>query len=230
MDAASPPDQPDLAILLPRSTYWQAIHSLHSSLPLPVDDTQEARVHRDNAAMAEVASLLPVNGDETAIAVRCVVANAQAVDCLRLARLNPDDTRHVMQCNAQSASMMRQANAARSLLLRVQAARRKREADPAACNQDAWTEHCALGEMADAAGQAAPKPPVMAPAPEPAAADPWSEMTEAERYAVTYPRRAALIRAHGGLPDDCSFPPPPPGMVRDIVTGSSRIFLELDRG
>ena len=93
MDAASPPDQPDLAILLPRSTYWQAIHSLHSSLPLPVDDTQEARVHRDNAAMAEVASLLPVNGDETAIAVRCVVANAQAVDCLRLARLNPDDTR-----------------------------------------------------------------------------------------------------------------------------------------
>lgn len=229
MDPASPPDPPDLALLLPHSTYWQAIHILHNSLPLPVDDTPEARTHRDNTAMAEVASLLPVNADEAAIAVRCVAASACAMDCLRLARFHPDDTRHVMRCNAQSAAMMRQADAARSLLLRVQAARRKREANPAACNQDAWTEHCALSQMAEAAGHAAPEPPAD-PAAEPAQADAWDQMTEAERYAITYPQRAALIRAHGGLPDNCSFGPPPPETVHGIVTGGSPILRALDRG
>ena len=142
------------------------------------------------------------------------------MDCLRLARLHPDDFRHVLRCNAQSASMMRQANAARSLLLRVQAARREREANPAACNQDAWTQHCALAQLAEATGHAAPEPP-SPPAPDAAKADTWRDLTEAERYAVTYPRRAALIRAHGALPDNCSFGPPRPAVVRDIVTGNS---------
>jgi len=228
MDADPPPDPPDPTLLLPRSTYWQLVHTLHTSLPLPADDSPEARAHRDNAAIAEVASLLPVNAEEAAIAARCVAANAYAMDCLRLARLHPDDSRHGLRCNAQSASMMRQANAARSLLLRVQAARREREANPAACNQDAWTQHCALAQLAEATGHAAPEPP-SPPAPDAAKADTWRDLTEAERYAVTYPRRAALIRAHGALPDNCSFGPPPPAVVRDIVSGNSPILLDLDR-
>ncbi len=46
--------------------------------------------------------------------------------------------------------MMRQANSALRLLLRLQAARAKREADAAATDRAAWTEHCALGLMAEA--------------------------------------------------------------------------------
>jgi len=59
--------------------------------------------------------------------------------------------------------MMRQANAARALLARIQAARRKREADAGACNQDAWTEHAVARQMAEAIGEAAPQPPPSAP-------------------------------------------------------------------
>jgi hypothetical protein len=81
---------------------------------------RSTRAHRDNT---EVASLLPVNPEEAAIGVRAATANAQTLDCLRLARLHPDDIRHVMRCNAQSAGTMRQANATHTLLLRAQAAR-----------------------------------------------------------------------------------------------------------
>ena len=112
---------------------------LQTGLPPPVDDSAEALAHRDNAAIAEVAAMLPVNAEEASLAARSVAANAQAMDSLRLARRCPDDLDHVLRCSAQAATVMRQANAARSLLLRVQAVRRKREADPDACSQDAWT-------------------------------------------------------------------------------------------
>src|SRR6478609_4016266 len=118
MDPAPLPEQPDLSLLLPRSTYWQIVQDLRSSLPLPADETPEARVHRDRAAIADVASMLPANAEEVRIAVRSVSADAQATECLRLARRHAGDLAAVLKCNAQSVSMMRQANAARALLAR----------------------------------------------------------------------------------------------------------------
>jgi len=161
------------------------VHTLHTSLPLPADDSPEARAHRDNAAIAEVASLLPVNAEEAAIAARCVAANAYAMDCLRLARLHPDDSRHVLRCNAQSASMMRQARAFRTALDRAQTARRKREAAP----------------DADAAGPQMPAPVADAPAQAPSPQSPRpNPIAEAERYALQHRKRAVLIRRLGHLP------------------------------
>jgi len=229
MDPAPLPEQPDLSLLLPRSTYWQIVHDLRSSLPLPADETPEARVHRDRAAIADVASMLPANAEEARIAVRSVSADAQATECLRLARRHTGDLAAVLKCNAQSVSMMRQANAARALLARIQAARRKREADAGACNQDAWTEHAVARQMAEAIGEAAPQPPPSAPTPEPARDDTGNSLTEAELFAVTYPQRAKLIRSLGHLPEPCSFGPPAPELVRAIVSGTSPVLLELDR-
>jgi hypothetical protein len=74
-----------------------------------------------------------------------VAAGAQALDCLRLARENPSDAPLALKCTARFASMMRQARSARSLLMRVQAQRRKREADNASLDKAAWIEHCAIG-------------------------------------------------------------------------------------
>jgi hypothetical protein len=54
-------------------------------------------------------------------------------------------------------------------------------------------------------------------------------MTEAEQYAVNYPRRAALFRTHGGLPPNCTFGAPEPHIVEAIVNGTSPVFLELDQ-
>jgi len=98
----------------------------------------------------------------------------------------------------------------------------------------------------------APPPPVSAPvaeaqpaptAPEPArgplrprgtaapeeADDPPRDLpTEADRYALTYPRRAREIRRHGGLPPDCSFGPPDDEVVQALIAGSSPTLRALD--
>ncbi|MGH7212755.1 MAG: hypothetical protein ACREF1_14985, partial [Acetobacteraceae bacterium] len=71
-------------------------------------------------------------------------------DCLRLAQLPETAPEWASKCRAQAIGMMRQANAALRLLLRLQDARRKLEGDAAACDRLAWTEHCALGLMAEA--------------------------------------------------------------------------------
>jgi hypothetical protein len=156
------------------------------------------------------------------------------MDSLRLARQYPGDPNFILKCTARSAGMMREARATRSLLLRVQAERRKREADNAATDRAAWTEHCAIGLMAQALGRAGPgamvEPP---PPPVPAAvedampiADP---IAEAEHYAVVYPQRAALIRRRGRVPDNVSFGPPEDYLVRALVTGRTAALLALDR-
>jgi hypothetical protein len=133
------------------------------------------------------------------------------MDCLRLGRVHAADLALVLRCTAQSANMMRQARGARSLLLRVQAARQKREADGAATDKAAWIEHCAVGLMADALGRSPPAPRAEPPpAPTPAPADTFGLLTEAEQYAIIHPRRAALIRSLGRLPDKCDFGPPAP--------------------
>lgn len=226
-DEAFEPGAPDLSLLLSRSTYWQIVADLQASLPPPPDDTSAARAHRDRAAIAAIGSMLPANAEEARIALRCVIADAQAIEAVRQSRLRPDDFAAMMRCNAWCASMMRQANAARALLARVQTIRRKREADGTALNQDSWIEHAVVGLLAEAMDLPAPEPPPPAPEPEPE--DKFRQLTEAEQYAVTYPRRAALIRSLGRLPEPCNFGPPPPELVEAIVTGTSPILLELDR-
>jgi hypothetical protein len=53
---------------------------------------------------------------------------------------------------------------------------------------------------------------------------------EAEAYALNYPRRAALIRQLGRLPDNPSFGPPEDYLVRALVAGRTPALLALDAG
>jgi hypothetical protein len=231
MDQSPPSEAPDLTLQLPRDIYYQIVHTLRGALPPPLTDTADDLARRDNAAIGAVACLLPANAEEADLAAQFVAANAQAMECLRLARVHAADTSQVLRCTAQSANMMRQARGARSLLLRVQAARQKREANNVATDKAAWIEHCAIGLMAEALGraQAAPTaepPPVPEPPPEPD--DKFALLTEAEQYAIIYPRRAALIRSLGRLPDKCDFGPPSPELVHAIVTGTSPTLCALE--
>jgi len=214
--------QPDLALQLPRDMYYLLIHTLCGSLPPPITNSPEDRIRRDNAAMAQVACLLPANADEANIAVQYIAASAQALDCLRLARAYPSEEVLGLKCTAQAASMMRQARGARSLLMRVQAQREKREADNVSADQAARTEHCAIGLMADALGRDAPAP--MAE-PEPQA----DIAAEADQYALGHRKRAALIRSLGRLPDRLDVGPLRPELVHAIVTGTSAILRALDK-
>ena len=202
---------PDLTLQLPRDTYYQIVHTLCASLPAPVTDTPEDLARRDNAAIAQVASLLPANADEANLAVQYVATSAQSMLCLRLARdYATADHAYFLKFSALAVGMMRQARSARSLLLRVQAARQKREADNAAADKAAWTEHCAIGLMTDALGRAPPPataepPPPPPPMPMEETAPQPDPATEADQYALIYPRRAALIRSLGGLPAQLRF-------------------------
>jgi len=91
------------------------------------------------------------------------------------------------------------------------------------------------GPVAEA--QPAPAPPEPAPdarrahrlaAPAEADDPPRDLPTEADRNALTYPRRAREIRRHGRLPPDCSFGPPDDEVVQAIIAGSSPALRALD--
>jgi hypothetical protein len=238
----------DLSLQLPRDTYWLIVHDLHRSLPPPPTDDPDACARRDRAAIAEVAAMLPGNAEEASLAAQYVATKAYALHCLQAARDHPGDIACLLKCTAQAARMTREERGLRTLLQRLQAERRKREANAAATDSAAWVEHCAIGLMAQALPD--PLPPAPPPPAEPPAAEPSDEppvdamaddaadedeapadtvTSEADLFAIMYPRRAALIRALGGLPEPCDFGPPSPALVHAIVTGTSPTLLALDR-
>ena len=200
----SPQPHPDLN--LPYDTYYELVQTLCAALPEPVGGSMpEDFARRDRAAIAQVAALVPVNAEEANLAAHYVAAGAHAMECLRQAQGHVDDPKRAGQLMAQYTTMMRQARAHRSLLLRVQAARAKREATTTSRESAAWTEHCVLGLMLEALSgpSAAPSPPdppflpAAVPGPaSPACAEPAVEepveapvdpAAEADTYAVLYP-------------------------------------------
>jgi hypothetical protein len=215
--------RPDLIHQLPRDAYYQLMHTLRATMPA-ASDAPEDIVRRDNAAIAQVASLLPANPDEADLAAKYVAAGAHAMECVRLARKYFGSPGLVVKCTAQASSMFRQAKALRVLLMRVQAERRNRTADDGALERTTQAEHAAIGHLAQAVADA---PPV-APAP-PSPAEPAADMAaEADRYALAHRKRAALIRSLGRLPSRLDFGAMPPGLVQAIVTGTSAILRALD--
>jgi hypothetical protein len=238
MDTDLEPEPLDLAHRLPRDAYHHLAYTLHRSLPRSASDTPDDLARRDHAAIARITSLLPANAAEASLAAQYVATDAHAMDCMDLAQQPGLDPVMAAKCRAQSLGMARQSLSALRLLLRLQSLRRIMEADPAAADRAAWTEHCAAGLMAQALPgaprPAMPPPPLPAePEPEP---DPVPEAAAedllaaaAEEYAVIYPRRAALIRRAGRLPDKVSFGPPDQDMVRALLAGRSAALLALDR-
>jgi hypothetical protein len=89
---------------------------------------------------------------------------------------------------------------------------------------------------------AAAPPPAPAPVPAPVAAPllrhrvrvaaeagepPRDLAAEADYYARIHPKRARLIRQHGGLPPDCSFGPPDDELVQELITSPNPILRAL---
>src|SRR6185437_8297296 len=138
---------PDPAYLRNREAYHHLVHTLSLSLPPPPDGTPEALALRNTAAIAQVAALCPANAAEATLAAQFVAAHAQAMDCLRLTHTLETPGHLTLKCNAQAALMMRQSQGAMRMLLRTQAARQARDANPAAAGAAAWTEHAAAELM-----------------------------------------------------------------------------------
>jgi hypothetical protein len=119
--------------------------------------------------------------------------------------------------------MMRQARGARIHLQRLQTAREVRQSDKVACDATAAIEAAAASMIDDALASA----PAATP-PQPAASPRATrELTDAEKYALAHPSRAALIRSLGRLPKKFDGDPMPPSLVRDIVKSGSPILQAL---
>jgi hypothetical protein len=236
------------------SVFRYVVHCLYKDvLPPNITDPSETRLIID-AGIAAVASMIPANADEANIAVRVVTADANASACIGYAHQLAAAYEFVAagKCRAQANHFHRTANAARALLLRVQAARRKREADRTTCDQDAWQEHCVAGLMVAATnGAATPEPPspppvvTSGPAPRPRPGDDpatppptrtvaddddkFAHYDIAEQYAAIYPRRAAEIRAHGGIPSAATWGRPDPETVEALLASTSPLVLQADQ-
>jgi hypothetical protein len=214
------PPSPDPAPDQHRQIYLQLIHELLAMLPPPVDpgpDKRAALERRIKVATALVSAMLPATAEEADLAVRAVAAGAHASDCLRQAVRQAEKPAAAMKLRAQAASMGREARGYRTLLLRLQAVREKREANDKAREAAAWTEHCVAGLMTQGFDDV-PLDQVV----EANTATREAELqAEVDLYAITHPRRTQVIRQHRGVPEKCEFGLPSRELVRAIVRGDS---------
>jgi hypothetical protein len=176
MNPQAPPRATDPDTLkLQRAIYYQVVHDLHAMLPRPPDEPPEHYERRYRSAIAHVAALRPTNADEANIAAHYVAAGARATEYERLAEQNATYPDAMFRLERQAVSLMRESRGYRSLLLRVQAARHKREANEKTYEQDMWSEYCAHELMTEALDDVLTRPlaagptPAAAPAPGPPA-------------------------------------------------------------
>jgi hypothetical protein len=177
--------------------------------------------------MAAVAALIPENAAEAEIAITAIATDFHAKDALAAAS-RPNLTIDALKnLRAMTASMSRQSqNAIRTLRL-MQAERRKLENAlyPAAMERSGhWFKDASLMV-------AGPSPIAIPPPTEPTGELPrqaLARMDAAEQFAARHPSQAAAIRAHGGVPPNCDFPPPDPKLVAFIVASRSPLLQELD--
>ena len=149
-----PDPLPDLALLLPREAFFEILWMLRGSLPPPLSDDPAELERRDRAAMATVASLLPVTVAEGRLAAQFASADAWARDCQAMAAERRADTGWTRKCLAQSVSLMRESRAALRELRQLQKDRRARDTNPEAASRAEWEAHSAVGMMRGALGEA----------------------------------------------------------------------------
>lgn len=66
METSQPLSQPDPLQGFAAQAYYQLVHTLTDILPPRVADTPEALLARNQAAIAKIAAMLPVDQDEAA--------------------------------------------------------------------------------------------------------------------------------------------------------------------
>ena len=207
----------------PRDGYFFLVDTLSATLPEPPNETPEIRHQHMQAAIATVASLCPVGLAEARLAARYVAADEHANECLREVNQLHDNLSMQLKCRAQSVSMARQSESALRTLLRLQATRLKRDAQPESADAAVWAEHIVAQALTAALTGGVPESDTAVPSPpEEPNAPVEAELSEVQLYEAIYPERAALIRHHGGVPANVSFGPPEPEMVQALLARQPR--------
>jgi hypothetical protein len=193
---------------------------LCQGLPLPAEDTAEARDARDLVAMTAVAAFDPATVEEAQLAVLIVQNDAHARDALRLAVVHHHDLSIVLRCRAQAAMLQREMHRARKALFETQA---QRPVVPAARVEPAAVAppEAAAAERSDGLSPDSPR------------RDPM--IAEAEDFAMRHPAVAVRLRQRI---DPVAFvladlepgtPPADPAMLDTLIHGTSPVLSALDR-
>ena len=210
--------QPQAASMdLPAQAYRHLMHTLITLLPPPVEDTPQARLTRNHAAMARIAAMAPISADEAELAAQCIASRAQAEDLLRLIRLHGNDINLVIRLNAQYAAMIRASLSAHNRLLREQQQRRKGETSHDVADQDEQTRLLAARALLSAI----PAPAKLASVAKTDTKSHTSKNEAPQRHSQPEPQMATHVKAHidaalrsaradwrqGGLPRPNNAPP-----------------------
>ena len=197
---------------LPAAVARHTLYVLTGALPPPLSDFPEELSMRDEAAITALADLHPANAYEARLAARAVATDAHAMDCLCQAAApgaHPDEVR---RCRAQANAMMRASESALRSLRTLQAARAKPDAAApavaAACEPRRVRPH-----SVETVAIEAPHPDIAA---------------QADEYALSHRKRAALIRRLRRLPERIDCGPVSQELVNAIITGTSAILRSLD--
>jgi hypothetical protein len=251
MDLATEPRLSDPIHHLQSDVYRLAADTLRRTMPGPPPDSPELWDDRIHVALVEVAAMVPANAKEAFLAARSVAAGAHASDCLDQVRQCANDPKQVRLLYAQAASMGREERGFCGTLLRMQAARGKRDADDDTRERAALTEHRMIGRLMQGLESLPPLPPVAAPPAPAPEAEPapdevppprplaWSDLTEeeqqrsllwqeADRYALYNTVQVQQIRKLGGLPPDCGYEPPRPEVLDIIINGDTSTLRWAD--
>ncbi len=205
---------------IPHAVTREVFGNLCNSLPPPRTDSAEELADRNETAVAAVAALHPGDAFEAVFAAQIVNANAQAMACCSEAAKPGLTPKEVHYWRGQAAVMMRLMQSGLRTLRRDRAAREKAEAErnPAAMERAGYY----FRDVSVPAPDAAPQPA------EAATEEAAAIVAAAETYALAYPRRAARIRAAGGVPKNLDFGLPPEPVMDEIITGTSPALLALD--
>ena len=101
-------------------TRRQCYTDISRALPPPVLDIERDDRSRIGTAVEAFNDLQPGTAYEAQLAVTIVLCGAHAMDCLRDAGVYRDDFAKMTRCRAQAASMMREARAAKRILVQEQ--------------------------------------------------------------------------------------------------------------
>jgi len=214
--------------------FYKVARELRITLPKPGDAGNAALVERDRAAIAMIASLVPVTSAEANAAAHHIILSDIAMGCLRDSQDPALSSDKQLQSFKWADSLLRQSNAKLALLLRMQAERRRREATPKGAMQCDYAERHVTYLMASTLGCIEPTrppgpPPEPEPEPEPEPPPPEEpKLTEGEFYAARYPTRAKAIREYGGMPPHERFGPPTAKIIKELLTSTSPRILAVD--
>ena len=156
----------DLPYRLPAEAYAYLVRALDCTLPPPPDESDETKTLRKQSIVARISTLRPNDAIEAGLAADHIIAAEQSRDAVRWVHIYRANGEHKLaaQTQAHALSYLRAAQRTLREIDRLQAATKKRHADPEATDTAERIEHITMVMTAEAVDKMPdPTPPPYVP-------------------------------------------------------------------